>query len=76
MFRLHLSLCTVLLLTIGAWLIAMRPCYAYIDPGIGSYVFQIAIASLVGLALAIKSFWRQISLFIGRLFARKDDRLP
>jgi hypothetical protein len=37
---------------------------AYIDPGTGSYVLQIAIAFLVGLAFSVKVFWKKISAFL------------
>ena len=44
---------------------------AYIDPGTGSYVLQIAIAFLVGLAFSIKVFWKKIVAFLRRTFAAK-----
>jgi hypothetical protein len=44
---------------------------AYIDPGTGSYVLQIAIAFLVGLAFSIKVFWKRIVAFLRRTFAAK-----
>jgi hypothetical protein len=44
---------------------------AYIDPGTGSYVLQIAIAFLVGLAFSIKVFWKRIVAFLKRTFAAK-----
>ena len=47
---------------------------AYIDPGTGSYVLQIAIAFLVGLAFSIKVFWKKIAAFFRRTFtAKKGD---
>jgi len=42
--------------------------YAYLDPGSGSYLFQIILASLVGAAFAVKTFWVQIKEFLKRLF--------
>lgn len=44
---------------------------AYIDPGTGSYVLQIAIAFLVGLAFSIKVFWKRIVAFLKRTLAAK-----
>jgi len=44
---------TVLLLT-------MSPAHAYLDPGLGSYVFQIVIAAAVGVAFAVKLFFQRI----------------
>ena len=36
---------------------------AYIDPGIGSMLFQILIASFVGTAFVVKMFWKNIISF-------------
>lgn len=43
----------------------------YIDPGTGSYMLQIAIAFLVGLAFSIKVFWKKIAAFLRKMFGRK-----
>lgn len=43
----------------------------YIDPGTGSYVLQIAIAFLVGLAFSVKVFWKKISAFLRKIFSGK-----
>ena len=43
----------------------------YIDPGTGSYVLQIAIAFLVGLAFSVKVFWKKISAFVRKTFSGK-----
>jgi hypothetical protein len=53
--------------------------FAYIDPGTGSYFIQILIAGLLGLAFAIKAFWKNIIAFITQIFSRRskqerDDR--
>ena len=40
-----------------------RPAHAYLDPGSGSYFFQILIASLIGGLYAVKLYWRRIILF-------------
>ena len=48
--------------------------YAYLDPGTGSYIFQILIASFVGGLFAIKLFWRQIILFFKKLFSKNQKK--
>jgi len=48
-----------------------RKAYAYLDPGTGSYVFQVLIAFLVGSMFAIKIYWRNIVAFFKRLFSKK-----
>jgi len=47
--------------------------FAYIDPGTGSYIIQIAIAALVGGLFAVKMFWIRIKTFITSLFKKKID---
>jgi hypothetical protein len=45
--------------------------YAYIDPGSGSYLFQIMLASLIGAVFAVKTYWIKIKEFL-RKFFHKD----
>lgn len=47
---------------------------AYLDPGSGSYIFQVLIASLVGLAFAVKTFWKRSLAFFVNLFSSKSDK--
>ncbi len=44
--------------------------YAYLDPGTGSYIIQIIIASLAGGAYLIAVFRDKIRAFITGLFSR------
>ena len=37
------------------WTVATRPAFAYLDPGTGSMIFQVALASLFGVLLAVKN---------------------
>lgn len=43
--------------------------YAYLDPGTGSYIFQIIIATVIGGFFAIKLFWQKIISFFKKLFS-------
>ena len=47
--------------------------YGYIDPGTGSYIFQILIAAFVAVSFAVKTYWEKIKKFIGRLFSKKQN---
>ena len=42
----------------------------YIDPGTGSLIIQIAIASLISGLFMLKVFWVRIRQFIGKLFGK------
>ena len=44
----------------------MRVVLAYIDPGTGSYVLQLIIGGLLGVAVTVKAFWRRIWSFLTR----------
>jgi hypothetical protein len=46
--------------------------YAYLDPGTGSYVFQLLIAGAVGLGFLIKVYWNKIKLFLSRPFSKDE----
>ncbi len=48
-----------------------RYAYSYIDPGTGSYVFQVIIAAFVAVSFAVKIYWNKIKEFLVRLFSKK-----
>jgi hypothetical protein len=60
------TLMVSLLLTLST-----RSAHAYLDPGTGSMIFQVALASLFGVLLAIKTFWVQIKHFVLANILRK-----
>ncbi|MBI4132332.1 MAG: hypothetical protein HY474_01735 [Candidatus Sungbacteria bacterium] len=37
---------------------------AYLDPGTGSFILQIILASLFGASFAVKNFWRRVKSFL------------
>jgi hypothetical protein len=40
--------------------------HAYLDPGTGSYIFQVVIGAFLGVAVAVKLFWRRLWGFVSR----------
>jgi hypothetical protein len=38
----------------------------YLDPGSGSFIIQIAIAALLGLAIALRASWSKIKGWFGK----------
>lgn len=46
--------------------------HAYLDPGTGSYILQLALAAIVGAMFAIRLFWGRIKAFFKRLFSRQE----
>ncbi len=49
-----------------------RHAYAYLDPGTGTYLFQLLVAALLGAAVGVKIFWYKIKLFFKKLFPDKQ----
>ncbi len=46
---------------------------AYLDPGTGSYIFQILIAVFLGALVGAKVFWHRFTALIRRFYTRKKD---
>ncbi len=46
--------------------------YAYLDPGTGSYFFQILIGILLGALFALKLYWGKIRIFLRNLVVRRE----
>lgn len=47
---------------------------AYIDPGTGSYVLQVVVASVLAAAFVIKSTWHSLKRAVTRLFGRGEGK--
>jgi len=43
---------------------------AYLDPGTGSFLLQLLLATFLGGLFMIKTFWKRIKNFFNRLFSR------
>jgi hypothetical protein len=48
---------------------------AYLDLGSGSFIIQVVIATLLGSAVAIKAFWKQISGFFRKGTPTRADEM-
>ena len=63
----------------GACLFCLLVCganyaHAYIDPGTGSYVLQLAVAAFLGAAFTIRLYSRKLKAFLSELLARLKRR--
>jgi len=47
---------------------------AYVDPGTGSMVLQIIVASIIGLTISIKAFWANIKMSFCSLLGKKVNK--
>lgn len=59
------------LLFLGIYLFVFaKTAHAYIDPGTGSYITQLAIGFLFGGGYLLKIFWSKISKFLRSIFGK------
>ena len=52
--------------------------YAYLDPGSGSFILQVAIAAIVGGVFVIKLYFNKIKVFFKKLLSKdgNDNEQP
>jgi len=61
MKRINLSLLfQYSLALVGVLIAAARPAHAYLDPGTGSYAFQVGVAGVFGAIFSVKMFWSRV----------------
>ncbi len=63
-------------LALGLSALIIPPAEAYIDPGTGSYVFQIIVATLFGGLYALKLYWQQFKDFLTGKKKTDDPKTP
>ena len=66
--RLDFIACLVL------FLIVTQSASAYVDPGLGSYVVQMAIAGVVSALYAMKLFWKKVVSLVSRILTRAKSK--
>lgn len=47
----------------------------YLDPGSGSFLIQLLIGGIVGLALVVRTFWGRIKHFFNNLMGRETAEI-
>ena len=46
---------------------------AYLDPGAGSFVIQALVATVAGIAVAMRAYWTRIKEFFGRGSSEQNE---
>ena len=64
-----LKIASITALTFFCIILSTDSSHAYIDPGSGSMILQVLIASILGILTAVKIYWAQLKSF----FSRKSD---
>jgi hypothetical protein len=47
--------------------------FAYLDPGTGSMVFQLAAAAIMGALFTVKLYWRRVKGRVKGMFGKSAD---
>lgn len=47
---------------------------AYLDPGSGSFILQLLLASLLALLVFVKAYWKKIKAIYARLLSREKSK--
>jgi hypothetical protein len=63
---------TVLFFSFFILILFTRESQAYIDPGSGSYVLQLIVASFFAIVFTLKVFWRNIKAFFSGAGGKKQ----
>lgn len=58
---------------IGIFISLTSQAHAYLDPGTGSMMLQIVIASLIGGLFALKGYWSRIKSFFSNILFKKKQ---
>ncbi len=66
-------------LLVGIFLVAPKIAHAYLDPGTGSFIFQVIIASFLAAVISFKKAWlwivkpfKKAKVFIDKFFSKKN----
>ncbi len=62
------------ILMIAVLLLFPANLYAYLDPGTGSYFFQILLAALVGVLYGFRRYLGKIRSYLNNLLGRKKGK--
>jgi hypothetical protein len=72
-FYLHFTLNAFFTFLLLLLVIFPGSAHAYLDPGTGSYVLQLLIATVIGALFALKMFWKRVVTFFKNLVSRPPN---
>jgi hypothetical protein len=58
---------------LAAWITGWLQPARYLDPGSGSYLIQLLIASLMGALILLRVYWSKVSGFFRRLIGKSVE---
>jgi hypothetical protein len=64
------KLLILVLLVVNIVITLYNDAYAYLDPGTGSFIFQIVLAALLAALATVKFWWKRVILAISGFFSK------
>ena len=64
-----------ILIILAVYLSITGPAYAYLDPGTGSVLLQVIIATLAGALTMITNFWKRLKALCLKLLPSRKKRI-
>ena len=60
------------LICAGLLIIFTKTAHAYLDPGSGSYIFQVLIGGILGITVGIKNYWKKMWQSLIKIFRKPE----
>ena len=67
------SLMTIVVMILILYFSIPARAYAYLDPGTGSFIIQMIVGGLLGIAFTIGLFWKRVKLWLMNLFSGESE---
>ena len=67
------SLLTIVIMILILYFSFPARAYAYLDPGTGSFIIQLIVGGLLGLAFTIGLFWKRFKVWLTNLFSGESE---
>lgn len=61
------------ILVMAFWILSMPAAQAYVDPGSGSFVFQVVVGGILAAGVTIKVFWKRFVQIVTRRGSTTHD---
>ena len=71
--RVRSRFATVAVLVAACSMVPLPSAQAYIDPGSGSFVFQVVVGGILAAGVAVKVFWKRLVQLVTRRGSTSDD---
>jgi len=50
------------------------PVHAYLDPGTGSFIIQVAIAAIASISFTLRIYWKKLAIWLSGIFKSRNKK--